>query len=126
MAKKTPRHLRSLPPHVAESLSPEASRVVADTQTALERKRRERDAKGWANTAEGVPPFLASAEAEAPRAADLWRAMRPGSSLSDVLILCRQRFGMGPDATRATLDALQRAELVTRGPDGFTTVGPRL
>ncbi len=120
---KKPHHLRSLPPALADSLTPEAKRDLADYRTVQQRRRRERDVKGWANTDEGVPPFLEAPEAEAPRAADLWRSLKSRSSEAEVLAL-GQRFGLDAHGTRAALDALRRAELLTLGPDGYTTHGP--
>ena len=120
---KKPHHLHSLPPALAASLSPAAKRDLADYRTGQERRRRERDVKGWAGTAEGVPPFLEAPETEAPRAADVWRSLKPRSTEAEALAL-GQRFGLDARGTRAALDALRRAELLTHGPDGYTTQGP--
>lgn len=120
---RRPPHLRTIPDRLADILAPEDKRELADFRTGQERRQRERDARGWAADPEGVPPFLEAAEAEAPRAADLWRALKPQSSEEEALAL-GERFGLDTRGTRAALAALRRAELLTYGPDGYTTQGP--
>ena len=73
MPKKTPPHLRSLPEPLADAMTPEAKRDLADYRTGQQRRRRARDAGGWAADPGGIPPYLTTPEAEAPGAADLWR-----------------------------------------------------
>ncbi|OZC04015.1 hypothetical protein [Rubricoccus marinus] len=126
---KTPAHLRSLPPALAASLTPEASRELADYRTGQERRRRARDAGGWAADPGGVPPFLQAAEAEASGAADLWRRLPmpgPGGGFSDAEVLdAGKKCGLSAESTREALDALRRAELVAfASGGGVVTVGP--
>lgn len=126
---KTPAHLRSLPPALAASLTPEASRELADYRTGQERRRRARDAGGWAADPEGVPPFLLAAEAEASGAADLWRRLPmpgPGGGFSDDEVReAGRKCGLSQIETRLAFGALRRAELVGTSPAGGTvSIGP--
>ncbi|OZC02407.1 hypothetical protein [Rubricoccus marinus] len=123
MPRKPSHHLRSLPLALAATLSPEAKRDLADYRTGQQRRRLARDAGGWAADPNGVPPFLEAAEAEATRAADLWRSLKPRSTETEAIALGK-RFGLDAGGTRAALNALRRAELLTHGPDGYTPQGP--
>lgn len=120
MPSKKPPHLRRLPEHVADRLTPEAKRDLADLATDLERDRRDLDARGWAAVG-GVPAFLAPSDAAAPGAADLWRVLpRPapsGASLPTLHAL-GHRLGLTPEATDCALDALRSRELVGTAPEG--------
>lgn len=112
-----PPHLRRLPDHVADALTPEASRIVADAHTELERSRRDRAARGWAADG-GVPPFLAAAEAEASGAAELWRVLpAPGGGASDDRVRALGRsLGLTVEATADALATLQSHELAATVP----------
>lgn len=126
MPKKLAPHLRSLSPALAASLSPETSRALSDFRLEMEREGRALDAGGWNALPDGIPPFLRAVDAEAPGAADLWRRLPApggGATAPGVRMLGRQ-CGLSPDATRAAVDALRRAELVGTGPRGIVALGP--
>lgn len=120
-----PPHLRSLPPGLADALSKKDRRALADHRTGQERRRRQRDAEGWANAGgpDALPPFLRAIEGEHPRTADLWLNTPPGSTLAEVHALGK-RYGLSAADVDARLDALRRAELATLSAGTVTMESP--
>lgn len=124
---KTPRSaLRpsaGLPPSRRGAARGHAARELADLGGTLQRRARERSRIGLPGGAP-CPPFLETAEAEAPGAARLYVSLDGERFDAERAVEVGSYLQLDRAATLAALDALQRAELV-RGPvDALATVPP--
>jgi len=116
------RPLSAVPPALADQLSHKDRREVADLGADLQRAHNERLRIGLPGGAP-CPPFLESAEAEAPGAARLYVALDGSRFTLPGAVAVGRSVGLGAGQTAAALDALRRVELIS-GSAPFMTLPP--